>query len=40
MRQHYKINPKPMPKWLETMYDITLAVIIGMLLAGLLFGGA
>ena len=39
MRQHYKINPKPMPRWLETLYDCALAVIIGLLLSGALFEG-
>jgi len=39
MRQHYKIEPKPMPKWLETIYDCALAVIIGLLLSGALFEG-
>lgn len=39
MRQHYKIDPKPMPRWLETIYDCVLAVVIGLLLSGALFEG-
>ena len=39
MRQHYKIEPKPMPRWLETLYDCALAIVIGLLLSGALLGG-
>jgi hypothetical protein len=38
MRQHYKINPKPMPQWLETLYDCALAIVLGLLLSGAFFG--
>ena len=36
MRQNYQINPKPMPRWIERVYDIALAVAIGLLLSGVL----
>ncbi len=39
MRQHYKPDPKPMPKWLETVYDWLLAICIGLVLSGVLFEG-
>lgn len=38
MRQHYKVNPKPMPQWLETLYDCALAIVIDLLLSGALLG--
>ena len=39
MREHYRVDPKPMPRWLECVYDILLAVCIGLVLAGVFFHG-
>lgn len=39
MREHYRIDPKLMPRWLERIYDILLAICIGLVLAGVLFQG-
>lgn len=39
MREHYKVTPKILPRWLECIYDVILAVVLGLLLSGALFEG-